>query len=66
MPPHVLWIICPKCRQRSGVVLPLNRVNPVESFECTDCGHFWTMPRPDWQAPTLPPRREKNGSKKSA
>ena len=42
-----LWVICPKCHQRSGMSLTTpTRDSLVAQFECDDCGHVWTQPPP--------------------
>jgi transposase-like protein len=39
--PSFVWVICPRCLQRSGVLLPGHSAGP-NRFECDDCGHEWT------------------------
>ena len=41
-----VWVLCPKCHQRSGTRMPITVNPPNIYYECEQCGHVWMVAPP--------------------
>jgi hypothetical protein len=41
-----VWILCPKCRQKGGLPMPMAADRRMVYYECDLCGHVWKVPKP--------------------